>query len=71
MPKNPIYTTFLPGELEKELKALACKTGPVNDAPEGWTTRRRHRFHLRNYDCSVTFPDGTQGICQYTRQGPR
>lgn len=69
--RPPIYTTFQPGELERELKALALKTCAVTDAPEGWKAKRRHRFHLKWYECEVTFPDESEGICNYIRHGPK
>ena len=65
------YTTYQPGELEKELKALALKTGAVADVPNAWDVKRRNPLHIRWYDCTVTYPDGSEGICHYTRQGPR
>ena len=65
------YTTFQPGELEKELRALALKTGAVADVPNSWDVKRHNPLHIRWYDCSVTFPDGTEGTCHYTRQGPK
>ncbi|WP_395137789.1 hypothetical protein [Armatimonas sp.] len=71
IPKSKRYTTFQPGELEKELKALALKTGAVADVPNAWDVRRHNPLHIRWYDCSVTFPDGTEGTCHYTRQGPK
>ena len=69
--KSLRYTTFQPGELEKELKALALKTGVVSDAPNAWDVRRRNPLHLRWHDCAVTYPDGSSGTCHYTRQGPK
>jgi hypothetical protein len=65
------HSTFSPGELERELKALALKTGVVTDAPEDWRAKRRHPLHLKSHECAVTFPDDVEGICNYTRQGPR
>ena len=70
-PQYPTYTTFQPGELERELKALALKTCVVTDAPDGWKAKRLHRFHLKWYECQVTFPDETEGICNYIRHGPK
>lgn len=67
--KSPRYTTFQPGELEKELKALALKTGAVADVPNAWDVKRYNPLHIRHYDCTVTFPDGSEGSCHYTRQG--
>ena len=71
MARLPIYSTFAPGELEKELKTLALKTGAVTDAPEGWRAKRTHRLHLKHHECAVTYPDGTSGTCYYTRHSPR
>ena len=68
--KSPRYTTFQPGELEAELKALALKTGVVSDVPNAWEVKRHNPLHFRLHDCAVTFPDGTSGTCHYTRQGP-
>ena len=65
------YTTFQPGELEKALKALALKTGVVADVPNSWDVKRHNPLHHRWYDCPVTYPDGKQGTCHYTRQGPK
>lgn len=70
MANPPRYTTFQPGELEKELKALALKTGAVADVPNAWDVKRHNPLHIRWYDCTVTYPDGTSGTCRYTRQGP-
>jgi hypothetical protein len=66
----PIYSTFQPGELEKQLKALALKTCAVTDAPEGWKANRLHRFHLKHHECEVLYPDGTSGTCFYIRHSP-
>lgn len=71
MARSPLYTTFGPGELENQLKALALKTSAVTDAPEGWSARRTHRLHLKHHECAVTYPDGTEGVCYYTRHGPK
>jgi hypothetical protein len=65
-----MYTTFGEGELERELRRLSRKGGPVNDAPPGWRAERRHRFHHKWHECPVTFPDGSEGTCHYTRHGP-
>lgn len=70
MARLPIYSTFQPGELEKELKALALKTCAVTDAPEGWKAKRRHPLHIKQHECPVRFPDGAEGTCHYTRHGP-
>jgi hypothetical protein len=66
----PIYSTFQPGELERELKTLALKTCAVTDAPDGWKARRLHRFHLKHHECEVLYPDGSSGTCFYTRHSP-
>ena len=71
MARYPTYTTFQPGELERQLKALTLKTCVVTDAPDGWRANRRHHFHLKWHACSVTFPDETEGICNYTRHSPK
>ena len=65
------YTTFSPGDLEKQLKELALKTCAVTDAPDGWGAKRRHHLHLKWHECTVTYPDGTSGTCRYTRHGPK
>lgn len=69
--RTPTYTTFAPGELERELCALSLKTCAVTDAPTGWKANRRHRFQKKWHECKVTFPDETEGICNYTRHGPK
>lgn len=69
-PKYKRYTTFQPGELEKELKALALKNGAVADVPNAWDVKRHNPLYIRWYDCNVRFPDGGEGTCHYTRQGP-
>lgn len=71
MARLPIYSTFQPGELERELQSLAQKMGAVTEAPEGWRARRTHRLHLKHHECAVAYPDGTEGICHYTRHSPR
>ncbi|WP_394793111.1 hypothetical protein [Armatimonas sp.] len=65
------YTTFQPGELEGELKALALKNGVVADVPNAWDVRRHNPLHHRWHDCTILYPDGTSGTCHYTRQGPK
>ena len=65
------YTTFAPGELERILKDLALKSGVVADVPNAWEVKRRNPLHHRWHNCKVTYPDGTEGTCHYTRQGPR
>jgi hypothetical protein len=70
MARHLVYTTFQEGELERELRRLSRKGGPVNDAPPGWKAERRHRFHHKWHECPVTFPDGSAGTCHYTRHGP-
>ena len=71
MARLPIYTTFASGELERQLTALAQRAGVVSDAPDGWRARRTHRFHLKHHECAVIYPDGTDGVCYYTRHGPK
>lgn len=71
MARLPRYTTFQPGELERDLKALALKTGAVADVPNAWDVKRHNPLHLRWHECCVTYPDGTEGTCRYTRQGPK
>ncbi|WP_309707555.1 hypothetical protein [Armatimonas sp.] len=70
MARLPRYTTFQPGELERDLKALALKTGAVADVPNAWDVKRHNPLHLRWHECAVTYSDGTEGTCRYTRQGP-
>jgi hypothetical protein len=69
-PRSPLYTTFQPGELEQELRALSLKTSVVTDAPPSWKANRRHRFQKKWHECRVTFPDETEGTCNYIRHGP-
>ena len=71
MARVPRYTTFRPGELEELLKKTALKNGAVADVPNAWDVKRRSPLHLRWHDCTVTYPDGSEGTCHYTRQGPK
>lgn len=62
-----VYTTFAEGELERELKKLSSKSRDNSDVP----IQKNCRLQSKQYECAVVYPDGSNGICHYTRIGPK
>jgi hypothetical protein len=73
----PRYTTYRDEELRETLKGLdpegrypqpdilALKQGKKGGGGAGVRTRL-----IKSHECSVSFPDGREGTCSYTRGGP-
>ena len=78
MATYPRYLTFRPQELEARLRELdptahfpvtslttaSNRNGAANNGLPG-----RGRL-LKSHSCPVSFPDGQEGTCAYTRGGP-
>jgi hypothetical protein len=74
MPTYPRYLTYRQGELEARLRELG-KAGRGSVALLTRVGQERRdiagRGRLRkSHSCPVSFPDGQEGTCSYTRGGP-
>lgn len=74
----PIYTTYTEEELQQAFAKLShigtdgrSSGNHAYFAKNGSASRgSRGSKLLKSHECSVTFPDGTSGLCKYTRGGP-
>jgi len=65
MSRFPRYTSFKFGEIERLLAGMT-KEGTFPSPPH----RRGHSTLVREFSCTVTFPDGREGECHYDRRAP-
>lgn len=72
----PRYLTYKAGELEAELARLGDTPAQtayrlrVRDAGSDPSAPLDRQRRLKEYDCPVSFPDGTTGTCRYQRLAP-
>lgn len=74
----PIYTTYTEEELQQafaKLSHIGTNGGSTGNhaylAKNGSASRGGRGSRLiKSHECSVSFPDGTMGLCKYTRGGP-
>jgi hypothetical protein len=70
----PRYTTYQEAELREVLKGLDPEGRyPQPDIlalKQGKRGAPQRTSLLKSHECSVTFPDGREGTCSYTRGGP-
>lgn len=74
MGKSPRYMTYKTGELEATLRDLDPRGrrfgGGASRDGMGSETGRSATGLITAHSCPVSYPDGTAGICRYTRAGP-
>ncbi len=74
----PVYTTYTEEELQQAFAKLShigtngkTSGNHANFAKNGSASRgSRGSKLIKSHECSVSFPDGTSGLCKYTRGGP-
>jgi hypothetical protein len=72
MGQYPRYTTFKEGELEAALEKMGASGYLANEVRAGGTVRGGGPAGglQKSHVCTVAYPDGTEGVCRYTRGGP-
>ena len=79
MPTYPRYLTYRPEQLEARLReldptgqfpvpSLTAVSGAANSVGSGALPGRSRL--VKSHSCPVSFPDGQEGTCAYTRGGP-